>query len=257
MSTIINVDFARASRSKVARIAPAVEQYERPLAEDHSSDPIKDVATIRSISDWLVANHKWRDNMLFIVGINFGLRISDLLTLRFADILDDSGRFRESFAILEKKTAKTRKVARNRYIALNDAVIDAVLLYLDHTPGVTLSDYMFRSESNRGKNANKPLHRSAVDKMMRKWQEELGLKEHLATHSLRKTFGYHQMMQGGNDERTLLLLQKMFGHRNATQTLTYIGVTAQEMIAAYKNLNLGGRDYSIIKTTIREEIESA
>lgn len=253
VSTIINVDFARASRSKVARIAPAVEQYERPLAEDHSSDPIKNIATIRRISSWLIANRKWRDNMLFIVGINFGLRVSDLLTLRFADLLDDEGRFRESFAILEKKTAKTRNVARNRYIAINDAVMDAVLLYLDHTPGVTLSDYLFRSEGNRGKNTNQPLHRSTVDRIMRKWQEELGLSEHLATHSLRKTFGYHQMMQGGNSERTLLLLQKMFGHSSATQTMQYIGLTAEEMVAAYKSLNLGGEDYSIVKTTIREE----
>jgi len=241
MSNIINVEFARTSRTRRANIAPATEQVTRPLAEDHSADPIKDVATIRRIADWLVANEKWRDHMLFIVGINFGLRVSDLLTLRFADILDDAGQFRDSFAVLEKKTAKTRKVPRNRYLAINDAVVDAVLLYLEHTPNVSLSDYMFRSESNRGKNKNQPLHRTAVDKMMRRWKEELHLKEHLATHSLRKTFGYHQMLQGGNTERTLLLLQKMFGHSSAMQTLTYIGVTTEEMMAAYKNLNLGAQ----------------
>lgn len=42
-----------------------------------------------------------------------------------------------------------------------------------------------------------------------------------------------------NDPRKLLLLQKMLGHSSSAQTLDYIGITAEEMDEAYRNLNLG------------------
>ena len=55
----------------------------------------------------------------------------------------------------QKKTKNTRKHQRNRYISINTAVVEAVTLYLENTPGVHLSDYMFRSASNNGCNENK------------------------------------------------------------------------------------------------------
>ena len=69
--------------------------------------------------------------------------------------------------------------------------------------------------------------------------EDLGLGNKMSTHSLRKTFAYHQMVMSGNDPRKLLLLQKMFGHSTAAQTLDYIGITGEEIDEAYRNLNLG------------------
>ena len=36
-----------------------------------------------------------------------------------------------------------------------------------------------------------------------------------------------------------LLLQKMFNHSTASQTLDYIGITSDEIDEAYRNLNLG------------------
>ena len=61
----------------------------------------------------------------------------------------------------------------------------------------------------------------------------------MSTHTLRKTFAYHQMVMSGNDPRKLLLLQKMFGHSTAAQTLDYIGITSEEIDEAYRRLNLG------------------
>ena len=67
------------------------------------------------------------------------------------------------------------------------------------------------------------------------------LDVHVATHTLRKTFAYHQMVMSGNDPRKLLLLQKMFGHSTSAQTLDYIGITLEEIEKAYLELNLGRR----------------
>lgn len=245
----------RSNRRKLADglIAPASEATDRELAAEHTSEPIKSMEEIDRISDYLIQNERYRDNMLFIVGINFGLRVSDLVTLRFSNLITDDLVFRDRFAILEKKTSNTRKVKKNRYITINDAVVEAVSLYLEHTSGVRLSDYMFRSESNHGMNENKPMHRVSVDRIMKGIGRDLELGNKMATHSLRKTFAYHQMVMSGNDPRKLLLLQKMFGHSTAAQTLDYIGITGEEIDEAYRRMNLGSKTCNYLVDSVLVE----
>lgn len=256
MGNVITVDFSAIGENRVidtaaikqsrrvireGLIAPAVEDTSYQIAGEHTSDPIKSIDDIYSISNWFISHGRYRDNMLFIVGINFGLRVSDLLTLRFSHLIDDQFRFKTTFPILEKKTKNTRKVQKNRYITINDAVVDAVTLYLENTDNVRLSDYMFRGESNRCGNDNKPMHRNSVERILKEVGTALGIEAHMATHTLRKTFAYHQMLMSNNDPRKLLLLQKMFGHSTSAQTLDYIGITGEEIEAAYMELNLGVR----------------
>lgn len=268
MGNIIMVDFNAMRESRVidtaavkqsrrvlreGLIAPAVEDTSYQIAGEHTSDPIKSIDDIYSISNLFINQGRYRDNMLFIVGINFGLRVSDLLTLRFSHLIDDQFRFKTTFPILEKKTKNTRKVQKNRYITINDAVVDAVMLYLEHTPGVKLSDYMFRGESNRCGSDNKPMHRNSVERILKEVGIVLGIEAHMATHTLRKTFAYHQMLISNNDPRKLLLLQKMFGHSTSAQTLDYIGITGEEIEAAYMELNLGARHKPyLVDSTIGE-----
>ena len=222
-------------------ILPAENEQVVELAQEHKAEPIKSLDDIQRISNYLISQKRYRDNMLFVCGINFGLRVSDLLQLTFGRLIDDSFQFRTTFPILEIKTRNTRKVQKNRYITINDAVVDAVTLYLEKCPGKKLDDYMFRSESNRS-TANTPLSRMSVDRIMKSFQEEIGIEAKLSSHSLRKTFGYHQMVMSGNDPRKLLVLQKMFGHSSAAQTLDYIGITNEEIEAAYLDLNLAGKN---------------
>ena len=224
-------------------IAPATAPVEFELAGDHKAEPIKSLDDINRISTYLIANKRWRDNMLFICGINFGLRISDLLRLRFCNLIDEDMTFKDEFPILEKKTSHTRKVKANRYLSINDAVVDAVTLYLQNVPS-KLDDFMFRSESPNGKAKNTAMSRMGVHNILEGIQKDLSIDAHLSSHSLRKTFGYHQMAMSGNDPRKLVILQRMFGHSSLMQTMEYIGITDEEISDAYMNLNLGGKDYS-------------
>lgn len=165
------IDIATVQQScrklKAGLIAPATEEVHTDLAVEHAAEPIKSMDDIIRISQFLIGQKRFRDNMLFIVGINFGLRISDLRSLRFTHIINDDCTFRDRFPILEKKTRNTRKHQRNRYITINTAVVEAVTLYLENTPNVRLSDYMFRSQSNNGVNENKPISKQAVDSMFK------------------------------------------------------------------------------------------
>lgn len=249
---------ANTRRVQSGLIDAAVEDTSVELATEHAAEPIKDINYIFRISKYLIQQGRYRDNMLVIVGVNFGLRVSDLCSLRFCNLITDNLAFRDNFAILEKKTRNTRKHKRNRYITINTAVIEAVTLYLEHTKGVKLSDYLFRSESNRGASMNTPLSRKSVDRILKGIASDLGLGIKMSTHTLRKTFAYHQMVMSNNDPRKLLLLQKMFGHSTAAQTLDYIGITGEEIEAAYQELNLGGKDcYSLVDSVVVEDTAMA
>lgn len=243
---------ANTIKLKEGVIAPAKEAVSCELAPEHAAEPIKSMDDIFAITNYLVSKGRYRDNMLFIVGINFGLRVSDLRVLRFSNIINDNLTFKDSFAVFEKKTRNTRKRKKNRYITVNHAVIEAVTLYLENTPDVCLSDYMFRSESNRGGNKNEPLTNKSIDRILKGIADDVNLNVKVSTHTLRKTFCYHQMLMSHNDSRKLLLLQKMLNHSSPAQTLDYIGITAEEMEDAYRNLNLGSAKYNYLDSRIVE-----
>ena len=249
----INVDTLKQNR-RLAKglIAPATEHVEQDLAAEHTSEPIKNMDDIMRISEYLIAKERWRDNMLFIVGINFGLRASDLRRLRFSNLINDNLTFKDSFPILEKKTRNTRKRRKNRYITINTAVVEAVTLYLEHTPNVCLSDYMFRSLSNNGRKENTPIAVQNINQILYGIARDLQLSCKVSSHTLRKTFCYHQMVMSGNDPRKLLLLSKMLGHSSVAITLDYIGITGEEIEEAYRNLNLGSYQHNYLNSEVLE-----
>ena len=266
--SVVKIDFGRKDTIDVSKlkrnavisaaglISPAKEEVKSDVVQEHAAEPIKNMDDIYKISKYLISAGRYRDNMLFIVGINFGLRVSDLRMLRFADVINDNFTFKDNFPVFEKKTRNTRKKKKNRYITVNTAVIEAITLYLKNTEDVSLSDYMFRSESNHGGFDNQPLAPQSIDRILKGVARDLGLNMKVSTHTLRKTFCYHQMVMSNNDTRKLLLLQKMLNHSSPAQTLDYIGITGEEIEEAYRNLNLGGMTRNYLVDSDIVEFES-
>ena len=122
-NSVINVDTLIQNNHKLAvsLISPAVEDTSCELAPKYAAEPIKSMDDIIRISEYLINRGKYRDNMLFIVGINFGLRVNDLRVLRFSNLINDNCTFNESFAVFEKKTCNTRHRKKNRYITIQEA----------------------------------------------------------------------------------------------------------------------------------------
>lgn len=175
--------------------------------------------------------------------------------LRFSNLINTNFTFKDSFPVFEKKTRNTRKRKKNRYITINTAVVEAVTLFLQNTPNVSLSDYMFRSESNRGGNLNEPLSVKSIDRILKGIAADLNLNVKMSTHTLRKTFCYHQMLMSHNSSRKLMLLQKMLNHSSPAQTLDYIGITTEEIDEAYRKLNLGSTTSNYLVDSSIEEYD--
>lgn len=183
--------------------------------------PIRVKKQIDSIKKILKATNL-RDYCLFILGINSGLRISDLLKLNIHDVMDERGRVRDRISIRETKTGKTKD------FPVGDTARKAIVEYLG-TRAYTLDDPLFLSRKG-----GQALKRQQAYKIINDAARAVGIKENIGTHTLRKTFGYHAYQAGVS----LAVLQKLFNHSAPSVTLSYIGITQDELDDVYLNLNL-------------------
>lgn len=249
--TLQPASWSRRSLARPVTIQVTDCEFHGDVPQKHSSaaDPIKDVNDIKMVSAHMVANRRYRDNLLFICGINFGLRISDLLDLKVGHLINTDGTsYRDRITVIEGKTKK------ERVLFPNDAVMDAADLYFEDLSSkkvtITLDDYLFQSYSNRGKNKEEnKLTRRAVERILKETiNDECGLPVHASTHMLRKTFAYQVIMNAKDRSRAIEFLQKIFGHSSQAVTLHYAGITDEEIRETYQNLNLGRLDSWNIST---------
>ncbi len=186
--------------------------------------PIRDKKKIDTIKKVLLTNSV-RDYCLFTLGINSGLRISDLLSLIISDVIDETGRIRERITLREKKTNKTKD------FPLSNIAQKAITDYLK-TRKYEYNEPLFLSKK---KNAGKAsLQRDQAYKIINNAARSVGITERIGTHTLRKTFGYHAYKSGVSIE----VIQKLFNHSTPSTTLRYIGIAQDDLDNVYLNLNL-------------------
>lgn len=72
-------------------------------------EPIRDLNKIEEMKKVLLEQGKGkRNNILWKVGINIGMRVSDLIRLKVSDIRYENGNMRDDITIIEKKTNKKK-----------------------------------------------------------------------------------------------------------------------------------------------------
>lgn len=185
-------------------------------------EPFKNKKEIEKMKQYLKGKDNLRDYTIFVVGINVGLRAGDLLSLKWADVLNENGTIKDNLLITEEKTSKTKE------LTLNNSVKDALSEYLKSLQGLE-SDYIFSSRKG-----NEHLQVRSLHRIIKQATRDLNIKGNYGTHSLRKTFGYHRYKAG----IPLETLQKMFNHSSQAITLKYIGITKEVIQDAYKSINL-------------------
>jgi integrase len=171
-------------------------------------EPIRETRDIEAMKKALSGRNK----LMFVMGVSFGLRISDLLALKIGDL-----RGKDFFIIGEEKTKKKRK------ITLSDTVKEEIAK-LDGAD----NDYVFQSRQG----GNKPISRVQAYRILKEAAKRAGILDKIGSigcHSLRKTFGYQIHKKGVDITR----LMAIFGHSSPEITLAYIGITDDEIGDAY------------------------
>ncbi len=175
--------------------------------------PIKDIRDIERMKSALAASP--RDLLLFIVGINSSLRISDLLRLKVGDISDSH------IYMTESKTGKRKRIKINSSIrrAASELIPD----------NASSDDWLFPSRSG-----GNPISRSQAWRILNKAARLAGIKSPIGTHSLRKTFAYHAYSNGAS----LPVLMRVLNHGSQRETLRYIGIEAEQIDEIYIDICL-------------------
>ena len=177
-------------------------------------EPIRKLKDVKAIKQFLT--DKPRDLCLFTLGINTNLRASDLLRLT-------AGRVRglkagDEIEIKEQKTGKMRRITLNKTVIRSIQGLSASREYKDEEP-------LFVGQ--RG-----PLTVPSVNRLVKSWCKAINLRGNYGSHTLRKTFGFHQRVNFGVSLPELMVI---FNHSSQQETLNYLCVQAEEVRSIYQN----------------------
>ena len=177
-------------------------------------EPIRNIDTIQKIKD-ILAQNGTRDLLLFVMGINSGLRISDLLPLTKKDVTTGT------VTITETKTGKTKK------FPLNEAIKNILNPYISI---LNDNDLLFPSRNGNNKSLTRQQAYNIINRACRK----AGVTDNIGTHTLRKTFGYHHYQQ----YKDVAILQTILNHSAPSITLKYIGINQDLINQSYNDFSL-------------------
>ncbi len=178
-------------------------------------EPIRDRKKIEQIKKMLGP----RNLAIFTLGVNTNLRASDLLAIRVGQVL--GLKVGGELVLTEKKTGKRRRITMN-------AACIAALNGLSWVPaGAGDRDYLFTDPDT-----NRPLSVPSLSRLVKQWCARVGLRGNYASHTLRKTWGYHQY-HGFKVQLPHLMV--CFNHAGQRQTLDYLGIQPEEIADVYMN----------------------
>ncbi|MEH7747376.1 tyrosine-type recombinase/integrase [Neobacillus drentensis] len=184
-------------------------------------DALRDVAQINEMKNYL-KEHSYRDYLLFVVGINTGLKISELLLIKVKELFTSDGEMKDFYHYSEQESE------RRKSVYLNKKVKEAVRSYLDQVNSEQ-QIYLFQSRKFK-----QPITRQQAYRIIHDAAVKVGIEGKIGTNSLAKTFGFHAFKQGVS----IALLQKHFNHSTPAETLKFLGITKEDLITTQIDVNL-------------------
>ena len=176
-----------------------------------------------------------RNKMLFLIGINVGIRASDLRTLRWSFFYekneDGTLEFKPFYTLQPMKQRKQKKFVK---LFFNQTVKTAINNYTMEYPIENLDDYLFFSRKG-----NEPITVQSLWDIIKATASEAGIKQNIGSHSLRKSFGYHIWHKAEDKNKALVILQQIFNHSSTQTTAKYIGILDEEIEDMFNSIELG------------------
>lgn len=154
--------------------------------------------------------------LLIATGSYIGLRISDLLQLRWNQVLNQ-----EYFTITEKKTKKTRRVTIN-------PELQTILQRLFTALEAKEEDLMFVNRFG-----NKSFSIQYVNSKLKDIFVTYKIRGQYSSHFMRKTLGRRVVEVNKYSDHALLLLSQLFNHTSVSTTKIYLGIREQEISNLY------------------------
>ena len=189
--------------------------------------PIKDSNVLHNVQGTLLNFFKAgrRNYTIFQVGKATLLRVSDILTLKWADIFDEEGNVRLNAFLHDHKTGKANRL----YLK---PVVGDLLAYQRWLEQENLvSDWLFPST----RHPERHLTEKQFYKIMRKVGDLLNL-DYLGTHTMRKTGAYRVYVQSNYN---IGLVMHLLNHSSEAMTLAYLGLDQASTEEMLDNIDFG------------------
>jgi len=170
----------------------------------------------------LYNNKNYTISMLVACGCFFGLRISDLLSLEWAQLLNS-----DTLELIEKKTGK------KRIIKINSQLQKHIRACYDAIKPTNDNDKCFISQKNSVYSIQR------INVILKEVKTKYNLKiNNFSSHSFRKSFGRAIYNNAGNNaEMALVKLSELFNHSDIKTTRKYLGLRQEELMETYDLLS--------------------
>lgn len=182
------------------------------------SEPIRDLAAIARIKANLKPTP--RDHLLFVMGINTGYRMNELLSIQIRHVIHGVPGH-----IIDLKQSKQDEY---RAVMINRAVFEALVPWLEAHPNPRPSAPLFASRKSK-----KAITVSYASRLVKSWCKDAGLVGSYSSHSLRKTWAFSQRV---HFKEPILLISRALGHSSVEETVVYLGLIPNEVQALYCNV---------------------
>lgn len=175
-----------------------------------------DFDTAIKVGKSLLGNPKsQRFGLFIIVASNTGLRVSDILGLKWEQLRG------KQISLNEKKTGK------HKTITINGTVRDAIVAFEDEED----SDFVFISQKGTVYSVQQ------VNRMLKSaFRKQISQGLSISTHSLRKSFGRRVFNLNDESEKALIYLSELFNHTSPSITRKYLGIRNEELAKLYLEL---------------------
>ena len=170
----------------------------------------------------LAKDGNFKMSLLIALGCFTGLRISDILALRWEQILST-----EEFTIIEKKTGK------KRVLRLNSQLQHHIQECYEHIQPIGIKAPILVSQKGTVFSIQR------INVILKEIKKKYRLKvKNFSCHSLRKTFGRQVYnMNSENSELALVKLMELFNHSSLAITKRYLGLRQEEILQTYDVLS--------------------
>ena len=170
----------------------------------------------------LAKDENYKMSLLIALGCFTGLRISDILALRWEQILST-----EEFTIIEKKTGK------KRVLRLNPQLQQHIRECYEQIKPISVKSPILVSQKGTVFTIQR------INVILKEIKRKYRLKvKNFSCHSLRKTFGRQVYnMNSENSELALVKLMELFNHSSLAITKRYLGLRQEEILQTYDVLS--------------------
>jgi len=175
------------------------------------------------LTSQLKKDGQWQDYLLLIIGCYVGLRASDLLNLKWEDVIGKS-----EILIEERKTGKSRNIRINKNCQIAIQYVWNKQLKKHYN---RLDNYIFTNRKG------KKISIQYVNRRLKITFGKYRVKtDNASTHTLRKTFGKRVFEMNNKSEESLIMLSLIFAHTSIGTTRRYLGITKAEIEDIYLHL---------------------